>query len=96
MLKQFGESPNEIYQENFLKVAVTLFTAFYQQKASTSEMLKQFGVSTDEIYQEGFLKVPVLNRSTKGATISSFCRAPCSQPSIIRKRAKIKCLSNLE
>ena len=40
MLKQFGESPNEIYQENFLKVAVTLFTAFCQQKASTSEMLK--------------------------------------------------------
>ena len=32
-------------------------------------MLKQFGVSTNEIYQEGFLKVPVLNRSTKGATL---------------------------
>ena len=74
MLKQFGESPNEIYQENFLKVAVTLFTAFYQQKASTSEMLKQFGVSTDEIYQEGFLKVPVLNRSTKGATSVPFVK----------------------
>ena len=32
-------------------------------------MLKQFGVSTNEIYQEGFLKVPVLNRSTKEATL---------------------------
>ena len=42
-------------------------------------MLKQFGVSTNEIYQEVFFRVPVLNRSTKGATISSFRRAPCSQ-----------------
>ena len=41
-------------------------------------MLKQFGVSTNEIYQEGFLKVAVLNRSTKGAMVSSFRRAPCS------------------
>ena len=32
-------------------------------------MLKQFEVSANEIYQEGFLKVPVLNRSTKGATL---------------------------
>ena len=41
-------------------------------------MLKQFAVSTNEIYQEGFLKVAVLKRSTKGATIISFRRAPCS------------------
>ena len=41
-------------------------------------MLKQFGVRPNEIYQEGFLKVPVLSRSTKGATISSFRRAPFS------------------
>ena len=41
-------------------------------------MLKQFGVSTNEIYQEDFLKVAVLNRSTKGAKISSFRRAPRS------------------
>ena len=39
-------------------------------------MLKQFGVRPNEIYQEGFLQVPVLSRSTKGATISSFRRAP--------------------
>ena len=43
--------------------------AFYEQKASQSEMLEQFGVSTNEIYQEDFLKVAVLNRSTKGATL---------------------------
>ena len=41
-------------------------------------MLKQFGVSTNEIYEEDFLKVAVLNRSKKGAKISSFGRAPCS------------------
>ena len=41
-------------------------------------MLKQYGVSPDKVYQEDFLNVPVLNRSTKGATISSFRRAPCS------------------
>ena len=41
-------------------------------------MLKQFEESTNEIYQEGILKVPVLNRSTKGPTVSSFHRAPCS------------------
>ena len=41
-------------------------------------MLKQYRVSTNEIYQEDFLNVPVLNRSTKGATISSFRRAPWS------------------
>ena len=41
-------------------------------------MLKQFGVSTNEICQETFLKVAVLTRSTKGAKISSFCRAHCS------------------
>ena len=74
----------------------TLFTAFYQQKASKTEMLKQFGVSTNEIYQEAFFRVPVLNRSTKGATISSFRRAPCSQPSISKERAKMKYLSNLK
>ena len=56
----------------------TLFTALYQQKASKHEMLKQFGVSTNEIYQEGFLKVYALSRSTKGAKIGSFRRAPCS------------------
>ena len=41
-------------------------------------MVQQFGVSPNEIYQEGFLKVPVLNRSTKGATMSFFRRALCS------------------
>ena len=55
----------------------TLFIAFYQQKASINKMLKQFGVSNNEIYQKGLLKVRVLNRSTKGTTISSFRRAPC-------------------
>ena len=43
-----------------------------------NEILKRFGVITNEIYQEDFLKVAVLNRSTKGAKISSFRRAPCS------------------
>ena len=64
MLEQFGVSTNEIYQKDFLKLAVlnrstkgatlqsTLFIAFYQQKASINEILKQFGVSTNEIYQE--------------------------------------------
>ena len=37
----------------------TLFTTFYEQKASKNDMLQQFGVSTNQIYQEGFLKVPV-------------------------------------
>ena len=55
-----------------------MFTAFYQQKVQKNEMLKQSGVSTNEIYQEDFLKVAVLNRSTKGAKISLFRRAPCS------------------
>ena len=59
-------------------------------------MIKQFGVSTNEIHQEDSLKVPVSNRSTIGPTVSYFRRAPCSQPSIRRKRAKMKCLSNLE
>ena len=56
MLKQFGVSPNEIYQEDFLKGPVlnrsakgatlqgTLFIAFYQRKANINEILKQFGV----------------------------------------------------
>ena len=39
-------------------------------------MVKQFGISTNKIYQEEYLKVAVLNRSTKGATIRSFGRAP--------------------
>ena len=43
-----------------------------------NEILKRFGVITNEIYQEDFLKVAVLNRSTKGAKISSFRRAPRS------------------
>ena len=67
MLKQFGVSTNEIYQEGFLKVPVlnrstkgatlqgTLFIAFYLRKASINEILKQFGVSTNEIYQEKHL-----------------------------------------
>ena len=88
MLKRFGVSTNENYQEDFLKVAVlnrstkgaalqsTLFIAFYQQKASKNEMLKQFGVSTNEIYQEVFLKIPVSNRSKKGEKISSFVEHP--------------------
>ena len=63
--------------ETSLCLKLTLFIAFYQQKASKNEMLKQFGVSTNEIYQEGFLKVPALNRSTKGAKISSFRWALC-------------------
>ena len=54
----------------------TLFVAFYQRKASINEIIKQFGISPNEIYQEAFLKVPILNRSTKEAKISSFCRAP--------------------
>ena len=74
----------------------TLFIFFYLQKASINENIKQFGVSPNEIYKEDFLKVPVLNRSTIGATISSFRRAPCSQASISRKRAKMKRLSNFE
>ena len=41
-------------------------------------MLKQYGVSTNEIYHEALLEVAILNRSTKGAKISSFRRAPCS------------------
>ena len=41
-------------------------------------MLEQFGVSPNQIYQEDFLQVAVLNRSTKGATISSFRKAQCS------------------
>ena len=91
MLKQFGVSTNEIYQEGFLKVPVLNRStkgakissfcrapcSFYQRKASKNKMLKQSGVSTNEIYQEVFPKVPVLNRSTKGAKISSFRRAPC-------------------
>ena len=64
--------------------------AFYQEKVSKNEMLKQYGVRTNEIYQEGFLKVPALNRPTKGAKIGSIRRAPCSYPSISRKRAKMK------
>ena len=64
MLQQFGVNPNEIYQKGFLKVAAlnhstkgatlqsTLFTAFYQRKASINEILEKFGVSTNEIYQE--------------------------------------------
>ena len=88
MLKPYGVRTNEIYEEDFLKVAVLncstkgamissfhrapCFIVFYQQKASKNEMLKQFGVSTKEIYQEGFLKVAVLNCSLKGASISSF------------------------
>ena len=68
MLKQFGVSTNEIYQEGFLKVAVfkplyersndhllsqsTLFMAFYQRKARINEVLKRFGGSTNENYQE--------------------------------------------
>ena len=51
--------------------------AFYQQKASQSEILKQFGVSTNDIYQEDFLKVAALNGSAKEEKISSFRRAPC-------------------
>ena len=42
-------------------------------------MLEQFGVSIHEIPPEDFLEVAVLNRSTKGAKISSFRRAPCSK-----------------
>ena len=62
--------------------------AIYQQKASKNETLNQYRVRANEIYQEGFLKVPVLNRSTKGAMVSSFCRAPCSLRFISRKQAK--------
>ena len=54
MLKQFGVSTNEIYQEDFLKVALsnpstkaaiagsesTISIVFYQLKASKIEMLK--------------------------------------------------------
>ena len=39
---------------------------------------KQIGLSANEIYEHDFLKVAVLNRSTKGAKISSFHRAPFS------------------
>ena len=75
-----------------------LFTAaFCQQKVSKNEMLKQFGGGRNENYQEDFLQVAVLNRSAEGAKISSFRRASCSQaPSVSRKPAKMKCLSNLE
>ena len=67
MLKQFGVSPNEIYQEDFLKGPVlnrsakgatlqgTLFIAFYQRKANINEILKQFGVNANEIDQEKHL-----------------------------------------
>ena len=69
----------------------TLFTAFYQQKASKTEMLKQFGVSTNEIYQEAFLKVAVINHSTKAAMIGSFLRVQFPQSSFSSKREKLKC-----
>ena len=46
--------------------------------------------------QEDFLKVAALSRSTKEVKFSSFPRAPCLESSISRKRAKMKCLSNLE
>ena len=42
-------------------------------------MLKEFGLSPNEVYQEDFVHVVVLNRSTKGAKISSFRRASCEQ-----------------
>ena len=92
MLKQFEESTNEIYQEGILKVPVLnrstkgATTAPFLEhpvhsvlsaESKQNEILKQFEVSTNEGYEEGFLKVPVLNRSTKGAMISSFRRAPC-------------------
>ena len=38
---------------------------------------KQITVSTNEIYPLDFLEEVVLNRSSKGAITSSFCRAPC-------------------
>ena len=64
MLIKFGVSTNEIYQEDFFKVAVlnrstkgatlqsTLFIVFYQRKESINEILKQSGLSTNGIYQE--------------------------------------------
>ena len=48
---------------------MALFIQFHYKKIGL------FGVSTNEIYQEDFLQVALLNRSTKGAKISSFRRA---------------------
>ena len=59
-------------------------------------MVQQITVSTNEFHQKDFLRVAVLNRSTKGAMTGSFRRAHFPWPSINKKRAKMKCLSNLE
>ena len=58
-------------------------------------MVKQITVRTNEIYDLVFLKETILNRSLKGAIIGSFCRAPSSLPSFIKKSAKLKCLNKL-
>ena len=65
MLKQFGVSTNEIYQEGFLKVSVlnrstigataVLFIehpvhSVLSVESEQNEMLKQFEVITNEIY----------------------------------------------
>ena len=43
-------------------------------KVSKNEMDKQIALITNSSYQSDFLKIAVLNRSIKGAMISSFCR----------------------
>ena len=53
-------------------------------------MVKNITVSTNEIYQLAFFKEAVLNCFSKVAMTDSFCRAPCSLPSISKKIAKIK------
>ena len=57
--------------------------------------VKQIAVSANEIYQLAFLIEVFLNHSLKGSMTNSFCRSPCSLPSISKKSTKVKCLSKL-
>ena len=60
-------------------------------------MVKQIALRTNGSYQLAFFKEVVLNHSTKGAMTGSFRRASCSisMPSISKKSAKLKRLSQL-
>ena len=58
-------------------------------------MVKQITVSTNKIYQLAFHKEAASNCSLKGAMADSFCRVPCSMPSVSTKSVKLKCLSKL-
>ena len=88
--KPLYERSSDLSQSTRLKV-------FYQLKVSKNEMVKQMALSTNGSQQLAFFKEVVLNHSTKGAMTGSFRRASCSisMPSISKKSAKLKRLSQL-